>query len=52
MTKVANKEPYQQADYPPAPTGFTKAMRQLLVWQLLRFVIINIKMLKLMRISH
>ena len=25
--KVTNKEPYQQAYYPPAPTGFTRYMR-------------------------
>lgn len=52
MSKIANKEPYQQAYYPPVPTGFTRYMRGNLVWQLIRFIVINLKMLKLMRKSH
>ena len=47
-----NKEPYQQAYYPPRPTPFTRAMRKLLPWQLVRFVVINVKMIRLMRKSH
>ena len=47
-----NKEPYQQGYYPPVPTGFTRHMRQNLVWQLIRFVALNLKMLKIMRKSH
>ncbi len=43
-----NKEPYQQAYYPPMPTGFTRYMRTSLIWQLVRFMVINIKMLRLM----
>lgn len=46
--KVLNKEPYQQAYYPPTPTGFTRYMRTSLVWQAIRFLVINVKMLKLM----
>lgn len=47
-----NKEPYQQAYYPPTPTRFTRSMRQLLPWQLVRFAVINLKMIRLMRKSH
>jgi len=50
--KVTNKEPYQQAYYPPSPTGFTKSMRTSVIWQLYRFLVINLKMLKLMSKSH
>jgi len=50
--KVTNKEPYQQAYYPPAPTGFTRYMRTSLIWQSIRFIVINLKMLKLMSKSH
>ncbi|GAV20717.1 hypothetical protein MMIC_P1690 [Mariprofundus micogutta] len=50
--KVTNKEPYQQAYYPPAPTGWTKYMRTSLIWQGIRFIVINLKMLKLMSKSH
>ncbi|MDD5393903.1 MAG: hypothetical protein PHE17_12865 [Thiothrix sp.] len=49
---VKNKEPYQQAYYPPVPTGITRYMRTSIIWQLYRFVIINLKMLKLMAKSH
>lgn len=50
--KVTNKEPYQQAYYPPAPTGFTRAMRTSFIWQVFRFLVLNIKILKLMSRSH
>ena len=50
--KITNREPYQQAYYPPAPTGFTRFMRTCLLWQLYRFLVINIKMLKLLSKSH
>ncbi len=49
---VTNKEPYQQAYYPPKPTAMTQYMRIFLPWQLIRFVVINMKMIKLMRKSH
>lgn len=47
-----NREPYQQAYYPPVPTGFTRYMRTSLPWQLIRFIVINLKMLKLMWKAH
>lgn len=50
--KVTNKEPYQQAYYAPAPTGFTRYMRTSLIWQAIRFFVINLKILKLMARSH
>jgi len=46
--KVLNKEPYQQAYYPPVPTGLTRYMRTSLIWQTVRFLVINVKMLQLM----
>ncbi len=49
---MINKEPYPQSNYPPAPTGFTRYMRTSLIWQSLRFLIINYKILKLMMKSH
>lgn len=50
--KAFNKEPYQQAYYPPTPTGLTRYMRTSLIWQSIRFVVINLKILKLMTKSH
>ncbi len=52
MEIVANKKPYQQAYYAPAPTGFTCYMRICFVWQVYRFFVINVKMLKLVVRSH
>ncbi|MEN9502344.1 MAG: hypothetical protein RI964_1629 [Pseudomonadota bacterium] len=49
---ATNKEPYQQAYYPPTPTAITRYMRTSILWQLYRFVVINLKMLKLMTRSH
>ncbi|MEY6431819.1 hypothetical protein ABC977_05275 [Thioalkalicoccus limnaeus] len=49
---VKNREPYQQAYYPPVPTRFTKYMRTSVIWQFVRFIVINLKILKLMRRSH
>lgn len=50
--KATNKEPYQQAYYPPTPTGLTKYARKSIIWQTIRFFIINAKILKLMMKSH
>ena len=50
--KITNREPYQQAYYPPAPTGLTCYMRRSLVWQAVRFIVINIKILRLMAKSR
>ncbi len=49
---ATNKEPYQQAYYPPKPTRFTRYMRKFLPWQFIRFIVINLKMIKLMANSH
>ena len=52
LDKPVNKEPYQQAYYPPKPTGITRFLRTCVLWQLVRFVVINVKMIKLMSKSH
>ncbi|GMU89182.1 MAG: hypothetical protein AMXMBFR49_13900 [Chlorobiota bacterium] len=43
------RDPYGQNYYPPVPTKFTKWMRTNLLYQLFRFLIINIKMLRMVR---
>lgn len=55
MTKkkiLDNQKPYEQAYFPPVPTGFTRFMRTFLPWQLIRFAIINLKMLIVVSKSH
>lgn len=50
---VKNKEPYMQAYYPPKPTKFTRFMRTCVIWQYVRFLVINFKIFKLlMKSSH
>lgn len=43
------RQPYEQSFYPAVPTPLTKAMRTNLLWQVFRFVILNIKMLRMVR---
>ncbi|MGC8808304.1 MAG: hypothetical protein ACP5GF_13655 [Thiomonas sp.] len=52
QTHTTNPEPYQQAYYPPKPTGFTRWLRVSLLWQGIRFLVINLKMLRLLAKSH
>lgn len=55
MTKkevLPNAKPYEQAYFPPKPNGFTKFMRKCVLWQIIRFIIINLKMVKVIFKSH
>jgi hypothetical protein len=47
-----NREPYQQAYYPPVPTRFVRYLRTSVIWQFIRFWIINFKIFKLLANSH
>lgn len=39
----------KQGYRPPLPTGFTKALRTNPVWQFFRFLVINFKILRMVR---
>jgi hypothetical protein len=41
-----------QGSFATKPTDFTKALRTNLLWQLVRFVMINLKMIRVIRKSH
>lgn len=43
--RSSNQNPYEQAFYPPEPTKLTLFMRQFFPWQVIRFIVINIKMI-------
>lgn len=47
-----NNGPYQQASYPPVPTGLTRYLRTSILWQVVRFLVINLRILKLLTKSH
>lgn len=46
---MTNRSPYEQNYYPPVPTGTTKYFRTNLLYQFIRFLIINFKMLRMVR---
>ena len=49
---ATNKEPYQQAYYPPAPPASHAPCGRSCRGNCIRFVVINLKMIKLMANSH
>ncbi|MBK9375364.1 MAG: hypothetical protein IPN03_16965 [Holophagales bacterium] len=44
-----SRTPFGQTYYPPVPTAFTKRMRTNVFWQLFRFAVINVKILRMVR---
>ncbi len=44
--------PYDQNDYTPVPSKFTLFMRKCVIWQFIRFIAINLKMLVVVSKSH
>jgi len=47
-----NVKPYEPSFTTMVPTKFVIFMRTCLIWQFIRFIIINIKMLVVVRKSH
>jgi len=47
-----NTNPYEQAYFPPKPNKFTVFMRTCVIWQFVRFLAINIKMMRVIAKSH
>jgi len=45
-------KPYDQNFTTMVPTNFVKFMRTCVIWQAIRFIIINLKMLAVVRKSH
>lgn len=43
------RRPFEQSYYPPVPTNFTKFLRTNFLYQFLKFLILNIKMLRMVR---
>lgn len=43
------RKPYEQSYYPPVPTKLTQWFRSCVLWQFIRFLIINVKMLRMVR---
>lgn len=53
MQRIENTvKPYDQNFTTMVPTGFVKFFRTCVIWQAIRFVIINIKMIIVVQKSH
>jgi hypothetical protein len=49
---TTNQRPYEQAYFPMVPTSSVLHWRKNVVWQAWRFVMINLKMMRVVRRSH
>ena len=54
VTETPPAEPLRATDafYAPRPTRFTVFLRTFLPWQVIRFAVINLKMLRIIARSH
>ena len=53
MKKIDNnRRPYEQAYFPPIPNKTTRFMRTCFIWQVVRFIALNLKITKLLLKSH
>lgn len=46
---MALRKPFEQTYYTTIPTRYTKSLRTNPIWQFFRFIVINIKMLRMVR---
>ncbi|MFN7983767.1 MAG: hypothetical protein U0Q11_18120 [Vicinamibacterales bacterium] len=46
---MAVRRPFEQSYYPPVPTRATVFWRTNLAWQFVRFIVLNAKMLRMVR---
>ncbi len=47
-----NQRPYGAAFFPPKPTRSTRFWRTFLPWQIVRFLILNLKMMRIIFRGH
>ena len=47
--RLPGKSPREISGNPPDATRFTRSMRTTLLWQFVRFLVINLKMLRMVR---
>ncbi len=52
MDSIKNVKAYENNFTTMVPTGFVKFFRTCILWQIIRFIIINIKMLLVVQKSH
>ncbi len=47
-----SQKPYEQECFSSKPTKFTKFLRRFFIWQIIRFIVINIKIAAMLLKSH
>jgi hypothetical protein len=47
-----NARAYYDEAYPPLPTEATKFWRKSFIWQLVRFAVLNLKMMRIVVLGH
>ncbi len=47
-----SQKSYEQEYFSPKPTKFTKFLRRFFIWQIIRFIVINVKMTAMLLKSH
>ncbi|MBT4791675.1 MAG: hypothetical protein HON90_08905 [Halobacteriovoraceae bacterium] len=52
MSLIRKERPYEKAEFAPKPTWIVRFLRQNVLFQFYRFIMINIKMIKLIFKSH
>lgn len=50
--RLQSLKPYDDGFFASYPTGFTKFLRTFIPYQFVRFVVINLKMLRMISKSH
>ncbi len=50
--KLNTLKPYEDGFFASYPTGFTKFFRTFIPYQIIRFMVINLKMIGMIRKSH
>ncbi len=51
-TSAFNRTRDAQAFFATRPTALTRFMRTFLPWQMFRFLVLNLKMIRIIRMSH
>lgn len=49
---TVQKAQLKQSFYATQPTAFTRFLRTNLIWQAIRFVIFNLRMIRIIRLGH
>ncbi|MEN8222061.1 MAG: hypothetical protein ABFR36_02275 [Acidobacteriota bacterium] len=52
MKKTKKIKGYSEDSYPPMPTAMTRFWRKFIPWQIFRFIVLNLKVLRIVVGGH